>query len=66
MPGLCLKVFEFGNKSEKGAQSEKNAENYNQLIAMIKGANSPESVKKAVEEVLRLFDLKQEGALTRA
>jgi len=33
---------------------------------MIKGANSPEGVKKAVDEVLRLFDLKQERALTRA
>lgn len=64
MPGLCLKVFEFGSKSEKSSNIISNtAEKYNQLKIMIQGANSPEGVKKAVEELLRLFDPKQSGVL---
>jgi hypothetical protein len=63
MPGLCLKVFEFGSKSEKSSHPSNTAEQYNQLKLMIKAANSPEGVKKAVEELLRLFDPKQTGIL---
>jgi len=66
MPGLCLKVFEFGSKSEKSSQPDNKAQQYNELMLMIKGANSPEAVKKAVEELLRLFDPKQEGVLVKA
>lgn len=65
MPGLCLKVFEFGNKIEKSSNASNIEEQYNQLKILIKSANSPEGVKRAVEEALRLFDPTQSGVMEK-